>query len=439
MVGIPGIVISAPRSGGGKTTLALGIMRALTRRGFTIAPVKCGPDYIDPAFHAAAAGRPGVNLDSWAMPPAQLLHILERSTRDADLVVVEGAMGLFDGIRAPPGRSGSAADVACALGFPVVLVLDVKGQSQSAAALALGMAMFDTRLSIAGVVLNRVASERHRDLLMSGFANLDIPVIGALPARAELSLPERHLGLVQASETASLDCMLESLAAVVAQHVDLDRIVEFARGSKQGANPDVCRIAPPGQRIAVASDVCFSFIYSHVIDAWRDSGAEIRFFSPLADESPALDCDVCWLPGGYPELHAGVLASAQRFRASVQAFSRTRPVHGECGGYMVLGNAIVDPEGTSHPMLGLLDVVTSFNQPRRVLGYREAALLQDGVLGPRGSRWRGHEFHYAVERCRGSDEPFLQLTDPSQGATTFAGHRRGLVSGSFFHMIAPVD
>lgn len=435
----PGLLVAAPRSGSGKTTVTLGLMRALARRGLAIAGAKCGPDYIDPAFHRAATGRPSLNLDAWAMPP-DLVAALAAATGDgADLVVAEALMGLFDGVPAGPGRSGASADVAAATGWPILLVLDISGQSQSAAAVALGCARYDPRLRVAGVILNRVGSERHRRLATEAIEAIGLPVLGSLPRSDAVVLPERHLGLVQAEETAGLAAILDRMADLIEAHVDLDRIVAAATAAETQAGPAAApdaMLPPPGQRIAVARDAAFTFLYGHLERGWRLAGAEIVFFSPLDDMAPPADCDACWLPGGYPELHAGRLAAARGFLHGLARFAETRPVHGECGGYMVLGRSLTDAEGTAHPMAGLLDVATSFARRRMTLGYRTATLLADGPLGPAGTVLKGHEFHYATIADPGTDPAFATVTDAYGAAPAPAGSRRGLVSGSFFHAIA---
>ena len=301
----PGLLIAAPRSGSGKTTVVLGLQRALARRGVRVRGMKCGPDYIDSAFHAAATGAPSFNLDSFAMTRPLLGAIVSGAAKEADLVIAEGSMGLFDGIRQEIGRTGASADIAALFGWPVVLVLDVSGHAQSAAAVALGCARYDPRIAVAGVVLNKVASERHRRLVEDGMARIGLPVLGALMRNTDLTLPERHLGLVQAGETEELDARLERLADAVESAVDLDRLTALARPTRLDPAEGAIPLPPPGQRIALAADRAFSFVYPHVLAGWRAAGAEIVPFSPLADEPPPADCDVCWLPGGYPELHAG--------------------------------------------------------------------------------------------------------------------------------------
>jgi cobyrinic acid a,c-diamide synthase len=432
-----GLIIAAPRSGSGKTTITLGLQRALVRRGLTVRGLKCGPDYIDPAFHAAATGAPSANLDSFAMPDALLAQIALDAADSADLVIAEGSMGLFDGVPGPDGHTGASADIAALMGWPVVLVIDVSGQAQSAAAIALGCMHYDPRIRIAGVILNKVASERHRRLVGQGMARIGLPVLGALPREASLILPERHLGLVQAGETEDLHARLDALAEAISAAVDLDAVVAAAGATTMAAPLAPAAALPaPGRRVAIARDAAFSFVYPHVEAGWRAAGAELAPFSPLADEPPPDGCDACWLPGGYPELHAGRLAQAAHFLAGLRDFSRTRPVHGECGGYMVLGKSLIDAEGASHAMAGLLGVETSFAKRKMNLGYRRAVLQGDGPLGVAGAALTGHEFHYATIISAGNDPPFAMVTDPHGSAPAPAGSRRGLVTGSFFHAIA---
>lgn len=430
----PGLMIAAPRSGAGKTTVTLGLLRALAQRGLRVQAFKCGPDYIDPAFHQAASGRPSYNLDSWAMRRSLAADLLEAGCRDSDIVVTESLMGLFDGV-ATRGQwgTGTSADLAAATGWPVVLVLDVSGQSQTAAATARGFVGFRDGVNIAGVVLNRTGSARHIRLATTALEEAGLPVLGALPRRTDLVLPERHLGLVQAEETPELIERLDGLADFVAENVDVTRVIaaakpgRFARDASHAARP-------PGQRIALARDAAFSFVYPHLIAAWRLAGAEIMPFSPLADEAPDATADVVWLPGGYPELYAARLAGCQTFKTSLRRFAETKPVHGECGGYMVLGAGIADANGTRHEMIGLLALETSFAARKIHLGYRSAQLMADCPIGRAGATVRGHEFHYASVALSG-DEPLARITDADGNAIAETGSRRGFVSGSFFHLV----
>ena len=289
------------------------------------------------------------------MSDATMTAIAARALAGAEIVVAEGSMGLFDGVRGETGRTGASADLAALFGWPVLLVLDVSGHAQSAGAVALGCARFDPRIALAGVVLNKVASPRHRRLVEDGLARVGIPVLGALPRDSELALPERHLGLVQAQETAELEARLERLADAIEAAVDLDALMAAAAPTRGLADaPDAAAIPPPGQRIALAKDTAFSFVYPHHLAAWRDAGAEIVPFSPLADEAPCADCGRLLAAGGLSRAArraprgCGALPGGR-----ARPFAETKPVHGECGGYMTLGRTLTDAEGATHPMLDL--------------------------------------------------------------------------------------
>lgn len=428
-----GLIISAPASGTGKTTLTLGLLAALRARGLTVQPFKSGPDYIDPGFHSAAAGRASINLDTWAMGAGMIGGLI--SVADgADLIVAEGSMGLFDGV-ATDGEcgNGASAQLAALTGWPVVLVLDTSGQAQSAAAVAKGFALMRPDVRIAGVVLNRVASPRHEAMLRAGMEEVGIEVLGALPRRSEIEMPSRHLGLVQAGEQADMPRILDTAARFVAENVDLDRLLDVA--SATTITGQTAAITPPGQRIALARDGAFSFVYPHQLDGWRQAGAEILPFSPLNDEAPDDNADICWLPGGYPELHAGELAAATTFRTGLKAFADTRPVHGECGGYMAMGAALIDKDGTRHAMAGLLGLVTSYAKRKMHLGYR-LATLQTAMPGhAAGARLRGHEFHYSTILDQ-PDAALAQVVDAGGATVPETGSRRGHATGTFFHLIA---
>jgi cobyrinic acid a,c-diamide synthase len=430
------IIIGAPRSGSGKTSVTIGLLRALARRGLRVRGAKSGPDYIDPGFHAAATGHPGVNLDPWAMHPSLIGALLADAASDADIIVIESAMGLFDGIPGEAGRSGAAADIARLYDVPVLLVLDVSGQSQTAAAIAKGFMAYDPQVRMAGVVLNKLGSERHRRLAGDAVATIGLPVVGGILRDPSLTLPERHLGLVLAEEHADLNAHLDRLADAMEQSLDIDAILQLATPLTVASQQSAFALPPPGQRIALAQDAAFSFLYPHHAAHWRKAGAEILPFSPLADEAPDASCDICWLPGGYPELHAGRLAANATFHAGVATFAARRPVHGECGGFMVLGEVIEDAEGVTHKMLDLLGHATSFAKRKMNLGYRQAQLLADSPLGRAGTTIRGHEFHYARTIVPGSDDALAELADGQGNPLGASGGRRGLVSGTFFHAIA---
>jgi cobyrinic acid a,c-diamide synthase len=432
-----GLIISAPASGTGKTTLTLGLLTALRAKGIVVQPFKCGPDYIDPTFHSAAARRASFNLDSWAMPPMSLRAVAGQAS-GADLSVAEGAMGLFDGVaNAGETGNGASADIAALMGWPVVLVLNVAGQAQSAAATALGFSQMRPDVRVAGVVLNNVASPRHEALVRHGMNQVGIRVFGALPKRPEITLPERHLGLVQAIENPNLTAHLTRLGDFIAAHLDLEALLEAADQSPFISSPEtVVTLPPPGMRIALAKDEAFSFIYPHLLQAWYRAGATILPFSPLTDEGPDPSADCAWLPGGYPELHAGRLASAQNFRKKLLLFGQIKPVHGECGGYMALGAALLDKAGVSHPMVGLLGLVTSYQNRKMHLGYRRAQLLRNAAGLQTGQILRGHEFHYSTVISQ-PDAPLANVYDATGEPTPETGSVRGHVTGSYFHMIGP--
>jgi cobyrinic acid a,c-diamide synthase len=429
-----GFLISAPSSGTGKTTVTLGLLRAFRNRGNAVQPYKSGPDYIDPAFHRFASGRASYNLDTWAMGAGVLQGVIETSV-DADMVIAEGSMGLFDGVLSQGAMGfGSSAETAKYFGWPVIIVIDVSGQAQSAAAGALGFKLYDPSLPIAGVILNRVASPRHERYVRQGMEDAGLRVFGSLPRRGDLALPERHLGLIQAVEHPDLETAISDYASFVSEHLDLDAIEEAAA---QTYVPDAHTqlIDPPAQRIALAQDEAFSFTYPHILKGWREKGAEVLPFSPLANQAPDPTADLVWLPGGYPELHGGKIASADVFLNGLRKHSETKPVHGECGGYMVLGETLIDKDCTHHKMAGLLGLVTSFEKRKFHLGYRQVLATENILNFAAGDRLRGHEFHYSriIEQ---PDQPLFEVADADGNPVPETGSRRGHVSGTFFHLIA---
>ena len=429
-----GLLISAPSSGTGKTTVTLGLLRALRNRGFTVQPFKSGPDYIDPAFHRFASGRPSFNLDTWAMGSGSLRSI-EQKALGSDIIVAEGSMGLYDGVlKQGVTGFGSSAETAMFFGWPVILVIDVSGQAQSAAATALGHVHYNSELSLAGVILNRVASPRHERYVRRGMEEAGINVLGALPRRGDLVLPERHLGLVQAVEHEDLDKAIVDYANFVEDHIDIAKLVELAKSSQLLEYEDQF-MEPPAQRIALAQDEAFSFTYPHLLEGWHKAGAEIYPFSPLDDQSPDQFADLVWLPGGYPELHAAKIAGADRFLTGLRDHAKTKSVHGECGGYMVLGKCLVDKDGVSHQMADLLGLVTSYEKRKFNLGYRKAFPKSPFLKFDHSDCLRGHEFHYSSV-LEQPDQPLLEIMDADGNSLPQTGSRRGNVSGTFFHLIA---
>lgn len=428
-----GLLIAAPASGSGKTVTTLALLRHFRNQGVAVVSVKAGPDYIDPAFHAVASGRVCRNLDTWAMRPATIAQLVHEAARDAGLVIGEGVMGLFDG--AADG-GGSTASLAQLTGWPVVLVVDARGMAASAAALVEGFMNHRPEVEIAGVIFNRIGGGSHAAILEQACRPLGLPVLGAIPRAENLALPERHLGLVQAAEHPDLEAFLDTAANIVAEHLDLERLAALARPAQIEGNSGTPALPTLGQRIAVARDRAFAFSYPFVLDGWRAAGAELRFFSPLEDEAPDNDADAVYLPGGYPELHAGRLAGNRRFLEGLRdAAGRGAVVYGECGGFMALGQGLVDGEGKRHAMAGLLPVETSFAEPKLTLGYREAFTDTAGAFGPAGTRFRGHEFHFARLMEPENGMPLFRCRNASGDEIGGAGLRAGKVMGSFLHLV----
>ncbi|MEU4707180.1 cobyrinate a,c-diamide synthase [Nocardia salmonicida] len=415
MVSTPAVVIAAPASGSGKTTLATGLIGALRRVGHQVAPFKVGPDYIDPGYHGLAAGRPGRNLDPVLVGEDRVVPLYRHGAQGCDIAIVEGVMGLFDGRidenRTDAVAEGSTAQVAGLLGAPVVLVVDARGHSQSLAALLHGFATFDSSVRLGGVILNRVGSERHEQVLRAACERVGLPVLGALPRMAELEVPSRHLGLIPAVEhgaaaTAAVDAMTELVAA----HVDLRAIVALAGGSVEGAAWDpwaelaAAAESPSGGTssvhvaaevdisnrdplIAMAGGPAFTFGYAEHRELLIAAGARVVVFDPLSDELP-VDTAGLVLPGGFPEEHAGQLSANERLRTAVaEGAARGLPIHAECAGLLYLTRSL-----DGHRMAGVIDADAEFG-PRLTLGYRDAVALHDSALWRAGARVRGHEFH----------------------------------------------
>lgn len=428
-----GFVVSAPHSGSGKTIVTLGLLRALKDKGVAVAPAKAGPDYIDPAFHQAASGEACINLDPWAMRP-DLLQLLAAHHASGRLLAVEAMMGLFDG--AADG-TGSAADLAALLGLPIVFVVDASRMAQSAAALVAGYRNHRPDVHFAGVVLNRVGSARHEVMLRTALEPIGLPVLGVVPHNRVLVVPERHLGLVQASEHDALEPMVQAAGEIMAEHCDLSAIAGLTTDSPANEGGATLRLPPLGQHMAVARDTAFAFSYPHLLDGWRAQGVELSFFSPLADEAPAGDAEAVFLPGGYPELHASQLAAADQFRAGMAAArDRGATIYGECGGYMVLGEALTDAAGDSHAMLGFLPVETSFAKRTRHLGYRR---LNPLATGPWAMPLTAHEFHYTTIVREGPGDPLFAATDALGNDLGPQGLQVGRVCGSWQHVIDRSD
>jgi cobyrinic acid a,c-diamide synthase len=422
-----GLIIAAPSSGSGKTLFTLGLLRALKNRGVNVVSAKAGPDYIDPAFHAAASGHPCINLDYWAMGERAVRIHTQVQAAGADFLIIEGVMGLFDG---PSGAKGSTADLAVALQLPVLFVVDASRQGQSIAALVEGFRSFRPDVDLCGVILNRVSSDRHEAMLRDAIAPLGVPVLGALRQSDSLNLPSRHLGLVQAQENQRLETFIESAALRVTRETNLDKILESASPPESnGASASILK--PPGKTIAIARDDAFSFIYEQLLKDWRNIDVEFKFFSPLANEAPPV-AEACFLPGGYPELHAGKIAANTTFLNGLRNFKGL--IYGECGGYMVLGDGLVDASGQKHAMAGLLPLTTTLAKRKLSLGYRQLTPLNtwDKCNQP----LRGHEFHYSIIESQGGGLPLFHAKDAAGNDLGQIGQRVGNVMGSYAHIIS---
>ncbi|WP_417584040.1 cobyrinate a,c-diamide synthase [Pelagibacterium sp.] len=429
-----GFVVAAPRSGSGKTATTLGIARALVNSGYRVAPAKTGPDYIDPAFLARAAGSACINLDPWAMDAATLKARAADHAKGNDILLVEGVMGLFDS--AIDGK-GSTADLAATLNLPVILVVDCDRQAQSVAALVHGFASWREDVEIAGVILNKVASDRHETMLRGALAKTGLACLGAIARRTDLALPERHLGLVLPGDIEGIDAYLARAGAVMTTHLDFRLLGAIAAPVVPAARAP--SLPPLGQRIAIAHDAAFAFIYPHLLGSWHSGGAALSFFSPLEDQAPDPDVDAVFLPGGYPELHGETLANASGFKSGlIAARDSGALIYGECGGYMVLGQTLTDKSGATHQMAGLLPVSTSIDRPKRVLGYRR--LTHTSPL-PWPEKLCAHEFHYS--RQSGAPEhstpyilaPLFGAVDALGSPLDPMGCVRENVMGSYAHII----
>ena len=431
----PGIIISAPTSGAGKTTITLGILRALRNKGLKVSAAKIGPDYIDSKFHELAGSGRCVNLDTWGMNKLQLQYLASETSKDSDIFVVEGVMGLFDGaLQSGESGNGSTASAALELGMPIILVIDASSQAQSVAALASGFLNHDKQLNFAGVILNRVSSERHGKLLESALSDSGIKVLGTIPSDNDLNLPSRHLGLVQAEENDALERFIHKASKSISSNVDLSAIKEASKSSISSST-EANFLKPLGQHIAVARDLAFNFAYTHILENWMRLGAKLSYFSPLDNEAPDNSCDAIYLSGGYPELFAERLSKNTTFLDSLRiAGASGKVIYGECGGFMVLGQTLTDASGTSFAMSGLLDLKTTFENPKLSLGYRLGELITDCPLGEKGQLFRSHEFHYS-RIIHESGENLFSVHDASGESKGGLGIIKGSVIGSFLHII----
>jgi cobyrinic acid a,c-diamide synthase len=398
---IPRLVIAGVSSGVGKTTIAVGLAAAFRARGLSVRTFKCGPDYLDPTYHARATGRSSPNLDGWMMGKDAVMSTFARASKDADLAIVEGMMGLFDGA-SPNDDAGSTAEIAKWLCAPVLLVVDASGLARSIAAIAAGFCAFDPELSVMGIAANRIGGRAHLDLLRD--ARPSPPILGGLTAEAALAFPERHLGLRAADRATVPDALFSVLADRVEASFDLDAILAIAKRAPRGPEDAPAPRPPPRRscRIGVAYDEAFHFYYPDNLDRLEDHGAELVRFSPIAD--PVLpDIDGLLLGGGYPELFAEALSrNASMQRAIAELAARGRPIYAECGGLMYLAEAIRTIDGVRHPMVGLVRGEAVMAPHLMALGYVEIETKVDSVLGPRGLSFRGHQFRWSTLEGEGA-------------------------------------
>jgi cobyrinic acid a,c-diamide synthase len=432
-VPVRALCVAGLASSVGKTTLALALAAAYRRRGLRVRCAKVGPDFIDPGFHAAVTGAPSRTLDGWMLPPDELRRTFARAGAGADLVLVEGMMGLFDGL---DGRSevGSTAEVAKRLGLPVLLVVDASAQGRSAGAIVMGAEHFDPGLRLAGVVLNRVGGPRHQRWLRDAVASVSrLPVLGAVPWRDAVGVPERHLGLVTAVERRFPSDLFDRLADLAETAIDLDACLGLARSA---VPPEPAPPAGPVRvRLGVAQDVAFQFYYPDALEALGAAGAELVSWSPLSDTAlPAVDA--LYLGGGYPEVHAAGLAANVRMRGAVRSFALDGgAVYAECGGLMYLGESLEDPDGAVHSMAGVLPIHVRMRPARLTLGYRAVRLEADTLLGRAGTLLRGHEFHLSHLEAQPTAVPTAyRVTDPADGDAWTEGYSVRRTLASYIHL-----
>lgn len=428
---IPRLVIAATQSGSGKTTIATGLLSALREQGLIVQSFKVGPDYIDPGYHTMASGRPAHNLDSWLVPRENLSGLFAAESEGADIAVIEGVMGLYDG-----GREGisSTAEIAKLLQAPVVLVLDVKSMGASAAAIAKGFRDYDPEVNLAGVILNRLGSETHEAMIRQAMKEIDMPVLGALRRDDSLHMPERHLGLLPAAENEREQQTIDSMGAAVAKSLDIEAILHIAclTDDIEVPEPLAAENVQKKCRIGLAKDEAFSFYYPASLKVLEMMGAELVPFSPLSDTSLP-EVDGLLIGGGFPEMFAEKLQANEAMRAAIkEAAEKGMPIYAECGGYMYLLDSLKDFEGREFAMCGVLQGTADMTEKLQMVGYVEAEMLQDTVLGAKGTTLHGHEFHFSVDDVQ-EKRPFA-FRRTRNGQVYEAGGMKGNVLGSYLHL-----
>lgn len=436
-----GIIIAAPQSGSGKTTVSLGIMAALTRRGMKVAAFKAGPDFIDPGYHRLVTGRPSVNLDGWICPPEFVLQTYCHHASQADIAVVEGVMGLFDGLGAS-SQEGSTAQIARITGAPVVLVVNARGMAASIVPLVAGFMKFDASVKIAGVIFNNVGSDNHVGLLTEALKNScpDLPVLGSLPREEKLEIPSRHLGLVTAEDNPLSEEYTGRLADLIERNINLElleKVAEYRQVEPVVPEEHSVGFSREPVQIAVASDRAFCFMYEDNLRLLKDAGAQLSFFSPITDHELPPGCKGIYLPGGYPELYQAQLADNRLMLDSIQrAAILGVPIYAECGGLVYLTKGLVSQPGEEvlYPLVDFFPVTAVMGTRRAALGYRDIELAEDTIIGIRGEQMRGHEFHYSTitEMPAYIDRSYL-VSRPGEQAR-MEGYRINNCLASYVHL-----
>lgn len=432
-VNIPRVVIAATQSSSGKTTVVTGILRALKNKGMKVQPFKVGPDYIDPSYHGMAAGRAGHNLDTWLVDESRINDLFASEAENADIAIIEGVMGLYDG-----GKNGisSTAQLAKKLQAPVILVINVQSMGDSAAAIALGFKLYDEEVNLAGVILNRLGSPTHKMLIEEAMARINVPVFGAVYRDDSVHMPERHLGLTPAQENNAKE-IIEIISAKIAKEVYLDEIIKLAcaapplevqENKQSNAAKDIV--------IAVAKDKAFSFYYPASLKQLSDCGAKIEFFSPLEDETIPSNASALIFGGGFPEIFADKLAANKSMLTSIRRANENKmPIYAECGGYMYLMQGIFDFDGNFHAMAGIIPATAKMNKKLQTVGYVKAKNLHDNILGEKGCVYHGHEFHFSTQSEEAQDFPWaFEFVKMRNNAEYKAGYAKDNILGSYLHL-----
>lgn len=447
MHNIPRIMIAGTHSGSGKTTIATGVMAALTKRGYRVQPYKVGPDYIDPSYHNIATGSISRNLDTWMLDEKTMRDLFVHSASKADIAVIEGVMGLFDGASGI-NDTGSPAQVAKLLECPVVLVIDVQSMARSAAAVVLGFQKMDPQVKIAGVILNRVGSDRHLQLVSEAIAAYcDVPVIGFVRKQANLALPSRHLGLVPTAEGGELFDRIGVIADNIAEGINFDLLAGIAQNvdnfEPSGKSVDIMTEQLTGEgdgaanvRVAIARDEAFSFYYQDGLEVLTSLGVELVPFSPLHDKKLPDDIDGIYIGGGFPEVFASQLAENISLREAVKRYGQENtPIYAECGGLMYLTAAIRDFDGHEYPMAGLVPAKCIMEKKLVGMGYVTVEHLSENLLGPEGYTYRGHEFHYSrLEPTAKEFNRAFKLTRNKTGESFCEGYMQNNILATYVHL-----